>query len=223
MKFLKRIIPRFIGAPIARQISIAGAFEESKRLDGIAQRLRDEHLRNLRVFAGREALLDALPKNGIVAEGGVAGGDFSQQILERCHPRQLHLIDHWESRDPQCGEDGYRQVSDRFGKQLSSGQVVLHRGYSWEMLSLLPDESLDWVYLDADHSYDAVKKDLLAVRSKLKPLGIISGHDYTRWGSQLSRFGVVEAVNEFCLTFNYEMVFLTLEENMFSSYAIRAR
>lgn len=54
----------------------------------------------------------------------------------------------------------------------------------------IPDDSLDFVFVDADHSYEAVLKDITAWRSKVKPGGWLGGHDYNR------KFqGVVNAVD----------------------------
>jgi predicted O-methyltransferase YrrM len=56
----------------------------------------------------------------------------------------------------------------------------------------VPDGSLDFVFIDADHSYEAVAADIDAWRSKVKPGGILSGHDYGH-----RRFpGVAQAVDE---------------------------
>ena len=56
------------------------------------------------------------------------------------------------------------------------------------------DNSVDFVFIDADHSYEAVKQDILAWYPKVKPGGILAGHDYyldnPTWG------GVYKAVNE---------------------------
>jgi len=43
---------------------------------------------------------------------------------------------------------------------------------------LYKNESLDFVFIDADHSYKEVKKDILAWMPKIKNGGILSGHDY---------------------------------------------
>lgn len=44
------------------------------------------------------------------------------------------------------------------------------------------DRSIDWVFIDADHSYDAVLADIAAWAPKVKDGGLISGHDYGRSG-----------------------------------------
>lgn len=55
------------------------------------------------------------------------------------------------------------------------------------------NESIDFVFIDASHMYEAVLSDIKAWFPKVKPGGIIAGHDYS------PRFGVIQAVNEFFL------------------------
>jgi len=64
------------------------------------------------------------------------------------------------------------------------------KGCSWEVADNFLDCSLDYVFIDADHQYESVKKDILAWLPKIKPGGIIAGHDY------VSDFGVDKAVQE---------------------------
>ncbi len=54
------------------------------------------------------------------------------------------------------------------------------------------DKSIDFLFIDAGHTYEDVKKDLIAWMPKMKPDGLISGHDYMPdvW------MGVIQAVNE---------------------------
>lgn len=63
---------------------------------------------------------------------------------------------------------------------------------SVQAADLIADESLDMVYIDADHSYEAVREDILKWFPKVKMGGIFSGHDYNPCGG----FGVHQAVNE---------------------------
>ena len=62
---------------------------------------------------------------------------------------------------------------------------------SWEAATLFEDNSVDFVFIDADHQYESVKKDITAWYPKIKIGGIMSGHDY------ISKFGVADAVNSF--------------------------
>ena len=64
------------------------------------------------------------------------------------------------------------------------------KGTSWEMASKFQDEQLDVAFIDADHSYESVKKDVTAWFPKVRKGGILSGHDYVRGNT------VAQAVNE---------------------------
>jgi predicted O-methyltransferase YrrM len=62
---------------------------------------------------------------------------------------------------------------------------------SWDAASQFEDKSLDFVFIDADHVYESVKRDIIAWLPKIKPGGIIAGHDYCDVHP-----GVIQAVNE---------------------------
>ena len=61
----------------------------------------------------------------------------------------------------------------------------------------LPHHSLDFVYLDARHDYDSVMSDLAEWHDRLRPGGVIAGHDYVDGDFVDGLFGVESAVNEF--------------------------
>jgi hypothetical protein len=73
--------------------------------------------------------------------------------------------------------------------------VVLHRTLSHDAAPLFPDAHFDWMYIDASHFYDDVKRDIDAFFPKLKPGGYIAGDDYDRRG--IWDHGVTRAVDEF--------------------------
>ena len=54
------------------------------------------------------------------------------------------------------------------------------------------DKSLDFVFLDADHRYEAVMEDISNWLPKIKPNGVLAGHDY----HQFQHEGVYNAINE---------------------------
>ncbi|NNJ55129.1 MAG: 3-oxoacyl-ACP reductase, partial [Bacteroidia bacterium] len=73
-----------------------------------------------------------------------------------------------------------------------------------------------------DHTYNTTKQELELAALAVKDNGYICGHDYTAVAySGLRKYGVVEAVNEFCVNYNYEIIYLTSETTRHLSYALR--
>lgn len=160
----------------------------------------------------RLLLLRSMPTNAICAEIGVWQGDFSAQILSETRPAKLHLIDPWQvvhddahrrawwsaNRITQDEMDAMsRDVRQRFTREIASDQVAIHRVSSVDAASLFPDGHFDWVYLDADHVYEAVRADTEAWSRKVKPGGFITGDDYIDYEKMFWGAGVQRAVSEF--------------------------
>lgn len=55
--------------------------------------------------------------------------------------------------------------------------IDVYWGRSNEMASRIKDESLDLCFIDADHIYDGVKRDIQLYLPKVRPGGILCGHD----------------------------------------------
>lgn len=221
MPSFKRRVFSMLPQPLIRQLNTSRAIAEDRRLTALRVNLSDRHIRNVRVVAGRGALLDQMPKGGAVAEVGVADGEFSAEILRCCQPAVLHLIDWWDAAIPEYGPQGLQTVQERFQAEIEAGQVMLHRGLSWDMLGQLDDGCLDWVFLDASFTFDNLSRDLSEAHRKVKPGGFIVGRSYMMWAGPDSRYGTVEAVNKFCVEQGYEFAFLGIQGAMHLSYALR--
>lgn len=140
------------------------------------------------------------------AEIGVWKGGFSEVLL-RGNPR-LHLlcVDPWQahadwldSKNAIDPVDGQRKVDKAYRaamKTLAGLNCTIVRKFSEAAAADVPDQSLDFVYIDANHVYDAVSQDLQAWTPKVKPGGIIAGHDYRVWREKPT-IHVVKAVNDF--------------------------
>lgn len=59
-----------------------------------------------------------------------------------------------------------------------SSVINVVRKDSSEAAKLYQDKSLEFVFIDADHTYEGVKKDIIAWLPKVKSGGILAGHDY---------------------------------------------
>jgi hypothetical protein len=182
--------------------------------------LEERHVANARLVSTRTRLLALLPRDAVAAEIGVSRGKFTAAIMTANRPRKLHLIDVWAS-------DRYNQtlrqgVEQTYAAEIAAGSVEINPGYSTEVGRTFPDAYFDWIYLDTDHSYPTTRDELAIFESKMKPGGIIAGHDYVmgNWRSSL-KFGVIEAVHEFCLARNWELLYVTTEQTTNASFAIR--
>ncbi|MGZ3945443.1 MAG: class I SAM-dependent methyltransferase [Mucilaginibacter sp.] len=183
--------------------------------------LQPRNIRNLKSQASRTELLESMPKNAVTAEIGVDHGDFSELIKGITSPKKMHLIDAWADENRYHG--GLKTlVEDKFKEEIANGKVELNVGFSTSVLPGFPDYYFDWVYLDTDHSYETTKAELAILKSKVKTGGIIAGHDYIigNWITG-QRYGVIEAVNEFCVNEDWEMIYLTVETDQYRSFAIK--
>lgn len=132
-------------------------------------------------------MLHALPKGGIVGEVGTWKGEFSVQIAEICKPQIFHLFD-----------IDFEPLIE------PAGAIVKHLGDSSTSLHALPRATFDWLYIDGDHSYDGVTKDLIAAHHAIRRGGWLMCNDYTNWCSpSVGPYGVAKAVNELIIAHNY--------------------
>ncbi len=161
----------------------------------------------------RVLLLKKMPRAAVCAEIGVWKGNFSLLIEKITSPNKLHLIDPWQFQnefpDRMYGGDIaknqmdmdliYEDVRNRFNNYQN---VMIHRGKSEEVLQEFEDAYFDWIYIDGNHYYEYVLKDLQISLLKVKPGGIIAGDDY-RWGEK-EGFPVKRAVQDFIEENNLE-------------------
>jgi len=120
----------------------------------------------------------------------------------------LHMIDAWSSEASEAYKEtndfhaklNQKQQNTYYQKTLNNVQQFGDRGkviraFSEDVVQTYKDHYFDLVFIDADHSYEGCKLDILAWTPKVKPGGWISGHDYENYLKDL-KFGVTEAVNE---------------------------
>lgn len=187
--------------------------------------LEDWQVADTKVFATREKLIASLPTGGKIAEIGVDRGDFSNDILLLCHPRELHLIDYWQfSENAEAGtQTAYNHVKTRFAKEIAVNQVIPVKGLSKDILKNYPDGFFDWVYIDSAHDYETTVVELEICRTKVKPGGIIAGHDYCAGNVAKAFFyGIPNAVNNFCCRYRWRIKAISIDTNAHWSFAIVA-
>lgn len=167
----------------------------------------------VRIFPSRDAMLSIIPENGVYAEIGVFEGKFADTICGALQPSRLVLLDLFSGVVGSGDQDGNnmkfidtRKVYDHFvrvSKRFPALEVV--KGDSSTNLAKYPDNTFDMVYIDGDHSYEGVKKDIEVAYRKVKSGGWILGHDYEMNFAKAKHnydFGVKQAVDEFCEKYN---------------------
>lgn len=150
-------------------------------------------------IAGRQEFGKLLAERGLLgnaAEIGVCTGVYSRDILD-WGVKHLLLVDPWrELPSAPCGisdeqhEKYYQECLANI--QGCGDRVTILRMLSVEAARKTPDESLDWVYVDANHRYEGISVDLRMWWPKVRSGGILSGHDYLT-----PSLGVNRAVTEF--------------------------
>jgi predicted O-methyltransferase YrrM len=128
-------------------------------------------------------------------EIGVASGWTMNHFLQNLPNLQLTGIDPYigymdgnikiaqEMLDAQ-----YLAAQDNISDFAPRGKIL--RGYSQDFVNLFEDKSLDYIFIDGDHSYEGALRDCELFFPKIKSNGIFAGHDW-------SFDGVRKAVNEF--------------------------
>jgi len=190
-----------------------------------AIRLKEKHVQNCRLLSDRYHILEHLPKNGIGAEVGVLGGDWSEHLLSITEPSELVLIDTYYSNDYEHKKRFTKKNHEAYIKEKFSShgeKVKVMKGLSWDLLDKFDENYFDWIYIDAAHDYNSVVKDLKAAHRALKRGGILIMNDYIAYDHfTKEEYGVVQATNEFITANNFEMLFYALHPDMFCDVMLR--
>jgi len=138
-------------------------------------------------------LLEKNKKNLVGAEIGVKFGQNASHILKGLDIKTLYLVDPY----PTYEEDGkiINPENKRQGKlepklKNFKDKIVWIRKLSVEAAKDIEDNSLDFVYIDANHDYEFVRDDIKVWTPKVKIGGMVAGHD-------IERESVLKAVKEY--------------------------
>lgn len=147
-------------------------------------------------------------------EVGTYAGRFAKFLAEHNPTSKLYVVDAWEIypgyEDITTKEEMDIVFADAKNRLAPYPNVQFIRDWSNQAVRRFADESLDYVYIDANHSYEAAKEDLAIWSKKVKKGGIISGHDYIN-GHRGITFGVKQAVNEFVKEHNISHLFVLIK------------
>lgn len=135
-----------------------------------------------------------------IAEIGVFRGKNAAVLRQEFPDAHLYLIDPWQpsisylesgsavAQKQNTYEEAFNHVSTFFEKDP---KVSIIKKTAESAAPEVPN-GLDLVFIDANHEYHQVKKDILTWKKKVRPGGILSGHNYSR----IRLPGVKKAVDE---------------------------
>jgi hypothetical protein len=166
----------------------------------------------MKTVSSRESFLHEvlfiIGSNCNAIELGVYNGDFSTMMYGILRPYELTLVDPFELGEQKykdglttaySTEDNYQVVLKKFEDEK---YVVIDKRLSFDAVNDYKDGEFDFIYIDACHLYECVKRDLNDWLPKLRKGGVIGLHDY----ANISDFGVIEAVDEFCIKHGFEKI-----------------
>ena len=168
-------------------------------------------------------LLISMGLKGFGIEIGVAQANFSETLI-KSGLSKIYLLDAWKEF-----KDGYFDINNvsqaeqdnrysfviekmrRHGKR-----VVVIRDDCDNAVKSMDDGFFDFIYLDANHKFDAVYKNILDWYTKLKSNGVLAGHDYLNGTIDGTEFGVKSAVDDFVKKNNVKL-FVTSNDTAYKT------
>lgn len=131
-----------------------------------------------------------------MAEVGVYRGDFAAKILAECNSlKKYYMIDPWKHLEdwnkPANKSDEVFEgfLSETRSKtNFAADKRIILRGKTTEVIEDIPDNSLDFAYIDGDHTLRGIAIDLIRVHPKVRVGGFIGGDDFstTAWQHRTS-------------------------------------
>jgi hypothetical protein len=139
-------------------------------------------------------------------EIGVGRGGTSSVLLSKNSNLMLHMVDTWELLPPNPAfphvtKDvliGCREQAIQATEFAGARRNIIHTT-SRRASALFKDSSIDFVFIDGDHSLNHVSFDLLLWFPKVRPGGLVTGHDY-------NLASVKKPVNEFAKINGFDLV-----------------
>jgi len=154
------------------------------------------------------------------AEIGVAEGRYSKMMCDHNPGVKLLCVDTWQRYrgnprgGPQSQHDSNYEIAQRI---LAPFNTTIVKSFSMDAVRDVPLGSLDFVYIDGNHTFDFVMRDIIEWGRRVRKGGIVSLHDYYHFRGA----GVVEAVNAYVLVHGIKEWFLTNERKEKSAFWVK--
>ncbi|HTI81419.1 MAG TPA: class I SAM-dependent methyltransferase [Acetobacteraceae bacterium] len=188
-------VPQFVLGPAMHQTSIPTI-----------------RLAHCRMLSNREELIDEMPDHGHVVEVGTQTGQFAHFILSRRPNVRLFTID----------MDYSQFARESLQPFIQTARLTTIEGISWEELARFPEGFFSWIYVDASHALENVRRDLAVARTRVAVGGYVVCNDYTIWSPfEATPYGVMPAVNELVAQHDFDVTHFALHPFGYHDIALR--
>jgi len=162
----------------------------------------------------------------VAVEVGVDRGGFAERILSRSKIQQYFGIDPWiddfgsDYKPKEYDKDGsirkreaVKALTPYMNNADGTDRAILMQAYSADACLWFEDGSVDFCYIDGDHSLEGVYDDLHCWVNRVRIGGMLAGHDYKDgpgsgiqdyWGDQLP-YRIKAVVDDFCLKHGFKL------------------
>ncbi len=137
------------------------------------------------------------------AEIGVYKGGYSELLCIQNPGLRLYCIDPWEIYESEeiepfaQDQEALNRFYDEAKTRLANYSCMIIKKTSMEAIKQFKPGSLDFVYIDANHSYKNMKEDIEGWAKIIRKGGIVSGHDYGHFKHKDRNIGTKRAINEY--------------------------
>jgi len=125
-------------------------------------------------------------KTGV--EVGVAEGKYNEVLCKSNPQMTVYGVDAWQTYQDYPDYKGWETLDPLYQKAVKRLEPYpnhkIIKAFSADGAKQFTDDSLDFVYIDANHSDPYISQDIEAWSLKVRTGGIISGHDYVWWVGQ---------------------------------------
>lgn len=154
-------------------------------------------------FSRRKEFIQMLAERGAKegVEVGTDHGQYAEQLLEGVPTLNLDCVDPWVAYtegDQVHTQEEMDQIVKEVERRLEpyiGERTTLYHLTSMKAVKHFEDNSLDFVFIDGNHEFSFVYEDIVEWTKKVKPGGIIAGHDYKV--DPANNYGVIEAVQKY--------------------------
>lgn len=156
-------------------------------------------------------------KTGV--EVGVLEGVYSEVLLQANPKLELYGVDPWVFYETAGNFRSQRQLDKCY--DIAVKKLTPYKNYtiikksSMGAVKDFEDKSLDFVYIDANHEYSYVLEDIVEWSKKVRPGGIVAGHDYRLSKSEKTKLHVVYALNDYVKMYKIKHWFILGRKKVF--------